>query len=283
MIGRAQQTANLARMIRRHPVRRLPKQIYPKHLESAYAKSLRAFVGRLMLAFDPFVDELPTLLAWVVSERRIDSARFDAGEGKRIRELIRQAKEKMKSSILTNELDRLASDFAARTSSAQRMQLGRQVRAALGADVFSSDARIRPLLEAFADTNVGLITKLSDEMAGRMETAALRAVQDAKPWDEFKDEIKEQFGFSDSRAELIARDQIGKLYGQTNAIRQQELGVSGFIWRTSGDERVRDEHEAIDGDRFDYPNGHPTEGLPGEPILCRCTAEPDFSTIKDLM
>jgi SPP1 gp7 family putative phage head morphogenesis protein len=47
-----------------------------------------------------------------------------------------------------------------------------------------------------------------------------------------------------------------------------------------GDERVRDEHEGLDGEQFDYDD-LPSEGLPGEPIQCRCYAEPVLSAILD--
>ncbi len=87
-----------------------------------------------------------------------------------------------------------------------------------------------------------------------------------------------QFGFGERRSKLIARDQVGKLYGQLNASRQKDIGVEKFTWRTVGDERVRDEHEALDGEVFSYDDP-PEEGLPGEEVLCRCSAEPLFSDL----
>ncbi len=284
--GRATQTAAIARAMqaKTHKARPLPRQVDPRLLEGEYARHLLAFVSpRITAAFADLEAELPRLLASAALER-FDALRLDAGEGKRVRELVKQAREKMRGSILTPELEKLAEEFARKTSTFQRMQLGRQVKAALGVDIFTGDARIAPLMEAFVDANVGLITKTTDDVAGRIESNVLRAVQDGKPWDVFRGELMEDFGYGRARAELIARDQIGKFYGQANAARQREMGVTQFIWRTSGDERVRDEHDEIDGDTFSYDEGgHPTEGLPGEAIQCRCSAEPDFSTILDAL
>jgi SPP1 gp7 family putative phage head morphogenesis protein len=263
-------------------MKRIPRQIYPRALELEYAKQMVALSARIEGAFIDLKRELPVLLESALREARVDSVRLDAGEGKRVRQLIEEARKKMQSSALSSEVESLAEEFAKRTSSAQRVQLGRQVHAALGVDLFGGDARMKPLMEAFVDSNVGLIRKLTDDVAGRVETSVLRAVQDAKPWDHFAEDLQEQFGFAERRAQIIARDQIGKFYGQANAVRQRELGIRRFVWRTSGDERVREEHEDLDGQVFFYDDP-PSEGLPGEPILCRCSAEPVFDDITELL
>ena len=74
-------------------------------------------------------------------------------------------------------------------------------------------------------------------------------------------------------ARRIARDQISKATGQFNQLRQTDVGVETYIWRTAGDERVRPDHANLDGSvqRWDDP---PEIGHPGEPIQCRCRAEP---------
>ncbi len=98
------------------------------------------------------------------------------------------------------------------------------------------------------------------------------------------------------RAELIAVDQVGKLYGQVNAKRQQDLGVTEFIWRTVGDERVRGNPGGLypkatpshwDRDSKTYRYDDPPKGksgekeLPGVPIRCRCSAEPKLDHLLD--
>ena len=79
---------------------------------------------------------------------------------------------------------------------------------------------------------------------------------------------------SDSRAKLIARDQVAKLNGQLTRERQQDIGVTGYIWRTVGDERVRDTHDENDGQFFTWDNPPSETGAPGEDYQCRCWAEP---------
>jgi SPP1 gp7 family putative phage head morphogenesis protein len=277
---RAAHTAGRIRVMQsiglaKKPRKRIPRQIEPRAIEREYQRTLIGVMQQVIATFDDLKHELPGLLASAARDHRLD-----AGEGSRVRQLIEEARRKMNSSILTPELDRIARKFAERTASHQRVELNKQVKAALGVDVFLTDRRLVLLVEAFVNSNVGLIKKLGDEVAGRVETSVLRAVQDAKPWDQFATELQDQFDFGETRAKIIARDQIGKMYGQTNAARQRELGVTRFRWNTSNDERVRPEHAVLDGKVFSY-NDPPSEGLPGEPILCRCVAEPLFDGILE--
>lgn len=284
-VARAKVTAD---MIRAHRVfaiptrrRKLPRQFPPVMIEREYARALVAFVvPRIRAALAPLLAALPGILERARAERRADY-RADAGESRRAREMIETARDQLRTSISTKDIEALAEKFAERTSTYQRVQLGRQTSAALGVDVYASDRRLPPLIEAFVDANVGLVKDIGEKVAARIELEVVRGVQDGMLHGDLAEKIQ-AIGFGEERAALIARDQVGKLYGQINATRQTELGVDKFIWRTVGDERVRDEHEELDGEEFLYSEGgHDTEGLPGEAILCRCWAEPVFDAILE--
>lgn len=262
--------------------RALPRQQQPRLIERGYALALAKLVSaeRVKHAFAPLLHELPQLLESARAERG-DSTRFDAGQGKRIRELVNQARDKLRAQVHPNEIDRLAQQFATQTSTFQRIQLNRQTQVALGVGIFHNDHGLAQRFEAFASENVALITDLPERIAANVEkvtTRVLTATQTATLNSDLAEQLNKEFGFGERRSEIIARDQIGKLYGQVNASRQQDLGITKFVWRTSEDERVRPEHEALDGQTFSYDDP-PDEGLPGEPILCRCSAEPVFDDI----
>jgi SPP1 gp7 family putative phage head morphogenesis protein len=61
-----------------------------------------------------------------------------------------------------------------------------------------------------------------------------------------------------------------------NARRQQALGISHYIWRSSDDNRVRSTHAARDDQTFSCDERLPG-GFPGEDFGCRCYAEPVIS------
>ncbi len=92
-----------------------------------------------------------------------------------------------------------------------------------------------------------------------------------------RDNIKHLQGVSDRRALVIARDQIGKHHGNMMSVRQKNLGVDAYFWTTVGDERVREEHDDRNGDRFLWSNP-PPDGHPGHPVNCRCSAVPDLES-----
>lgn len=100
-------------------------------------------------------------------------------------------------------------------------------------------------------------------------------IRDGLRVESIRDKIKHLNGVSQRRAETIARDQIGKYHGGMMQTRQRQLGITGYTWTTVGDERVRESHEGRDGKHFEWSDP-PTDGHPGQPVNCRCSAVPDL-------
>jgi SPP1 gp7 family putative phage head morphogenesis protein len=135
-------------------------------------------------------------------------------------------------------------------------------------------------VEIFTSENVALVRGLSTEIAARVEKRVLSGVQGGMLHGDIAKQLQADTGLGATRAKLIARDQVGKLYGQVNASRQREMGVTSYRWRTVHDERVRPEHAFKDGQEFKYADGGE---LPGEAILCRCSAEPNFDHLTEAL
>lgn len=104
--------------------------------------------------------------------------------------------------------------------------------------------------------------------------------------EELRAELQERLGMSKRRASLIARDQTLKASGQLQEARQTQVGIRRYVWTTSLDERVRDDHERLEGRVFSWDDppvtnfsevirGKPERrGHPGSDFQCRCTADP---------
>ena len=99
--------------------------------------------------------------------------------------------------------------------------------------------------------------------------------------EEIRDRLLERRNVSESRAELIARDQTLKLNGQIAATRQQRAGVESYVWSTSQDDRVREEHAALEGETFSWL-APPEVGHPGQDFQCRCVAIPVVEELDDV-
>lgn len=125
-----------------------------------------------------------------------------------------------------------------------------------------------------AERNANLITGMADDLRKRIRDRTIQAVLDGESVASYRKVLAKEFGLSDRRAKVIARDQVSKLTSDLNRIRQQQAGITEYSWQTAQDERVRPLHQSLDGKVYRY--GQPTgaeQGLPpGQPILCRCIA-----------
>jgi len=136
-----------------------------------------------------------------------------------------------------------------------------------------TDPGIGALLDAAVRENVRLITNLPEALVEDIAGITSRGVRRGRRSSEMAVEIQERFGVSRRRAQLIARDQVSKLNGELTQLRHQALGITRYRWRATLDGKTRDEHAAREGQIFEWDNP-PEDGHPGEPINCRCGAEP---------
>ncbi len=120
--------------------------------------------------------------------------------------------------------------------------------------------------------NVELVTRATEETRDKI-AAVLDELGPGVRWEEAASRIAERVDVAESRAELIARDQSLKATGEINEIVQTSAGIEEYEWSTSGDNRVRDEHEEREGRVFSWDDP-PEDGHPGEAINCRCVAIP---------
>lgn len=248
-------------------------------LEQEYAGQLHHLVGEYeKLVNAILVPELDTLVVQARHEK-LDSERAD-GVGSRVALLFEALRRSFGPLFQNSQLEPIADNIAQKTSNQSRAQLGAQVKAAVGVDVFGAEPDLASRLEAFAKENVALIKSIPAQMTDQLEQRVLSTLQSGGRAEDLADEIQERFQVGEDRATLIARDQIGKLNGQLARVRQQALGLDTYIWRTAGDERIRPEHEARDGVSFRWDDP-PEDGNPGEPINCRCTPDPNVDQVLD--
>lgn len=261
-----------------HIVRRtMPRARYPKTIEADYAAALVGLEhGALRAAIRPLIARLPTLLGKAAAAR---GDRMDVGEAADLTRLVDRARSDLSTALDTTSVERLARRYGEQTGAYQKAELQRQTRAVLGVDVAMLDPKVPTLIEHHVAENVQLIKSLGAGAANDVAKIASRALTTGATIDDVTSDIEDRFGIVERHARLIARDQIGKLNGQIATARHRELGVTRFTWRDCGDERVRPEHAALNGQSFSYDDP-PGEGLPGEPVCCRCGADP---VLEDLL
>jgi SPP1 gp7 family putative phage head morphogenesis protein len=151
-----------------------------------------------------------------------------------------------------------------------------QIQHVFGFDIFLNDAWLTSQLNLWTASNVALIKSLENQSLEQIYYQVQSGFVQGLTSESIAKNIKERLNVSDSRANLIGRDQVSKLNGQLNMERQKEIGVDGYIWNTAHDERVRDSHREKDGKTFKWNDPPADTGHPGQDINCRCVAIPNF-------
>ena len=139
---------------------------------------------------------------------------------------------------------------------------------------------VRRALERARRDNVALIKSIAAEQLTDVRATVREAAREGRRVEDLAAELRERFGVSESRAELIARDQTLKANAALTEVRHKEAGIERYVWSTSRDERVRPWHQALEGRIFRYDHEPPVtndrgdRNLPGEDYQCRCVAVP---------
>jgi SPP1 gp7 family putative phage head morphogenesis protein len=151
----------------------------------------------------------------------------------------------------------------------QRMNLS-----VFGTEFIGEEPWLNDQLELFANQNSSLITSLSEKELARVAGIIERGLQEGSRFNEISKEIEKSFGITRRHATLIARDQTTKLNASLTRLRQEEVGVTEYIWSTAQDERVRPTHKANEGKKFKWSKPSKITGHPGHDVNCRCVAIP---------
>lgn len=215
---------------------------------------------------------------------------------------------------ISTTAEQIAEEWVGKVNSYNREKFMSQMRKTLGIDIGAIvDEAMKDDLEVMVLESANYIKSIPDYLVGHV---ADRVVQHFKgiPMPEgrtLRQQIKEEFKVSDGRAKVLARDQTSKMNTSISAIRQVNLGIDCYVWKTVEDERVVGKPGGV------YPKGtklhknhYIMQGLlckwadpnvysddkgatwkprtaqmphnhPGEDIMCRCRPAP-FIDIEKL-
>lgn len=181
---------------------------------------------------------------------------------------------------------------------ANRAAMNAQFKSLVGVDVFGENPALAATLQKSITRNVGLIRSIPLELLDQVEAVVAPAVAAGTRVEVLRDRLAERFDVSESRAQFIARDQVGKLNGALVQERQQSIGVETYTWSTSKDERVRGrpggpkstgDHYHLEGTQqsWDDPpivdSDDERRAHPGEDYQCRCQALPNVNDVLDAL
>ena len=168
---------------------------------------------------------------------------------------------------------------AERAGSRVWLPIDRKIRS----DVMDANGRRRKpydgaaLLEQWSKETAADITSVRDEVAEALRKDIVAALEAGTPPEVLAERWRRRgipvgFGTLEGRVKVIAQHQINSLNARVQKERARSVGVKEFVWRSQEDEDVRKKHQALNRRVFSYKDP-PSEGLPGEPINCRCWAQ----------
>jgi SPP1 gp7 family putative phage head morphogenesis protein len=177
----------------------------------------------------------------------------------------------------------IALTMADRTEAFNRRKFISTINQAIGIsinDIVNKEIALTTLEES-VKANVELIKSIPPQYLEKVQAAVTQGLSRSDDFFSIRQSILEIGESTRTRAKLIARDQVTKLNAALTENRQQSLGITEYIWRTSNDDRVRPAHAANDGKTFAW-DSPPSTGHPGTEVLCRCIAEPNLDHLTKL-
>lgn len=146
-------------------------------------------------------------------------------------------------------------------------------RFGVGVDVYRSEPWLAQAQNNWVAQNSALIKTVPQQYMAKVETVIRSGVMAGESPRSLAEKIRAAGGVTESRAKLIAVDQIQKANAELTRFRQMDLGIKEYIWVTSRDERVRPLHQERNGKTFRW-DSPPSDGHAGMPIRCRCHSKP---------
>lgn len=271
---------------RRHPrfkVKKAPRQLYPFGIQRRYTRELNKIVSDAINLTREIVYPALPVIEQQAEFNRPREDRFDDYTDT-ITETMRSTRLSFDNLHNEQEYQSIAEVVGNSTSDFNREQLQKVFKKMIGVNIVFDEPWLNQELNAFVKSNVELIKTIPRDFFEEIEGIMTRGARAGIRHEEIRKEIVSRFGVTRNRAKLIARDQINKFNGQLTKLRQESVGVSSYIWRTAGDERVRGNpggrfpsarpsHFSRDGEEFEWSQP-PEGGHPGEAIQCRCWPEP---------
>ena len=149
-----------------------------------------------------------------------------------------------------------------------------------------SDSVATQFAEEYTDNIKLNIKKWLPEDIIRMREVVGQMALDGESRITIQQYIENRFKVSQSKAKFLARNESKLAVTEYLKAKYQAEGSEEFIWYTSNDERVRDDHKELNHKTFRYDDPPIIDkrtgrrGLPGEDYGCRCNFVPVFSKFR---
>lgn len=266
---------------------RKAKQVKPVQPDKQAARKYNAQLQMLVKAIRKDINERLVPLIRNLEPQYISDAAINDAWPDDIMALFAQLKTRWSSPEFMGASNNVAKTFVKAMNTQNQKRFSKSVKSigVTGIDVFGDSPNLQDILSASIADNTRLITSISEQYLGQVQSIVMSNMRSGLRPSAIVKQLSEQFGVSQRRAALIARDQTSKANGELSKQRQEDTGFQYFKWQTSDDIRVRDSHEKLENQDIGFGKGvykwdNPPKNdkgvpiIPGSEINCRCVPIP---------
>lgn len=274
------------------------KKSKKKYVKTAYPKGIEnKYKSRLSLIYKPLIDYIKKFISENNKELlRGDSSKIklDAIPGRTYRNMSLSMQNWFEELFPENPNEATyiypsLKDIAGQLKDFEDIQFAKQFEKSINVSIKEQADWWDDMVDYWSNNNYQLIRSNASNFINKINVIVEQAVTNGTTVKDLQEAIqKATESLSDSKCRLLARDQIGKLQGQISQAQMTEVGLEMYIWSTSGDERVRDSHQEMEGllCRWDDASVYSADGgktwiprpsgaiemHPGQDIQCRCVS-----------
>lgn len=261
---------------------------YPDSAEREYMRALAAYIKLVRQTIQPHIPELMKAVRRMQEPKTRHDDTFDFQCF--LDDLFHKMRDELEKKTSATDLRAKLQSFANLNRKLIIREWRKAVKSTLGIDImedYYNGDFFKEQLEKWINENTNKIKSIPQESLDNMREAVMRGSREGRTSSDIAKNIQAAYGVDMRKAVFLALDQIGKLNSQITKYQQEDAGITEYIWRTTGDSRVRDTHKKLDKKKFcwsDPPLVDEKTGRhchPGEDYRCRCIALPvfNFSTI----
>ena len=261
--------------------RKVPHSRYPHKIEQSYARTIKTFISKWQNYVTYFCQRhiyglIDTKLL-VLDATDDDQEKMTQAQMTQLNNQLDMLLLEMQNVTPKYVINGATTKYMTAVNSFSYSNVKLQT-AIVGLNPIKTDQALANYVQAKIAENTSLITSMQSRYAESIREDIYHAMTTGAGQKDVADAIVKRTGMAQRHANLIANDQTGSIISNMNSYRQTKAGAKTYIWQSMEDDRVRPEHQELDGSEFRYndPDGGDGGQLPGEPINCRCMADPQF-------
>lgn len=247
-------------------MRKIPPTRYPFSVEQQYAKDLLKLIDE--------VEQMVMLHYKRVIVPQLKNYRVDDDELNTIQRILEIIRALSLNVFSDNNIVNIANRFVNNLNLFNMKNITDQARIA-GISIVQDTPKLKDFVKSSVTQNVSYIKSIESNLLDKVSTLIFEETVKGTASKQIQEQLMQSFNVSRSKAEFIAVDQSGSIFGQLTKERHTSIGVEKFTWLSAGDKRVRPEHQNYNGKTYTYKDGANGK-TPGSDYRCRCVGQPVF-------